>query len=81
MAKATGELAMPSNVGGIHFHSSKTVNMAISIDNDNEIAQLVYEATRGFDPVELGRLKLLAEASDPLLIEKTPAAAKTIYCK
>jgi hypothetical protein len=64
MARASGELATPGNVGGIHFHSSKTLNINVGANDDKEIAQLVGEATAGFDLSEFMRLKKLAQQNE-----------------
>jgi hypothetical protein len=63
IGRLTGELATPGNVGGIHFHSSKTLNINVGANDDREIATLVGEATAGFDLNEFQRLKRLAQAS------------------
>jgi hypothetical protein len=61
IAHLSGELANPST-GGIHFHQTRNVTTVINVNDDLEIAQLFGEATRGYDPVEIERLKLLAES-------------------
>jgi hypothetical protein len=55
-----GSLAQP-NTPGLHLHLNKTTINVGSYDDDNELSLLIGEATRNFDPVEIQRLKILAE--------------------
>jgi hypothetical protein len=60
VGRLSGEL-VAQNVGGLHVTMNRTTNTTININDDTEIAQLVAEATLGFDPGEIERLKLLTE--------------------
>jgi hypothetical protein len=63
IGKLTGELQTPANAGGIHLTLNRTTNTIINSygDSDPEWATMLFEATRGFDPVEITRLKAIAE--------------------
>jgi hypothetical protein len=49
-----------ANTPGIGFNTRININVA-NHDDDVEFASLVAEATRNFDPIEIARLKSLAE--------------------
>ena len=60
--RLSGELQAPG--AGIHFHATKNVTNIVNIRNDDiEVAVLIAEATKGFDPSEIQRLKMLAETA------------------
>jgi hypothetical protein len=60
----TGELQAPG--AGIHLtvNNSRTTNTINVGTDDHELAQLVSEATRGFDTGEIERLKALATGTE-----------------
>jgi len=61
LGKLTGEIALPVNAGGIHFHRTR-INPSINlVDNDLDLALAVREATRDFNRYEIERLKAIAE--------------------
>lgn len=60
--RATGELQ--TSGGGIHFHATKNVtNISVRDGDDVELALLVKEATAGFSPDEINRLRTLTETA------------------
>ena len=64
LGKLTGEIALPVNAGGIHFHRT-TVNTSINLfDSDLDLALAVREATKDFNPDEIARLKAIAERDE-----------------
>jgi hypothetical protein len=74
IAKLTGEL-QPANTGGIHLSLTKVSNTTtINYNDDLELAELVFEATGGFDVDEIMRLKSLATSSvsDASVTELSP---------
>jgi hypothetical protein len=64
LGRASGQL-QAANAGGIHLTLNQRVTNTVinNYDMDVEFAMLVSEATRNFDPVEIGRLKALADSS------------------
>jgi hypothetical protein len=65
LGRLTGELGS-QNSGGIHLTVNKTTNTTINYNDDTEIAVLIAEATRNFDPNEIQRLRMLAEGQPHL---------------
>jgi hypothetical protein len=57
-----GSLAQP-NAPGLHLHMTSTKVTVNNYGDDREIALLIAEATRNFDPEELTRLKTVAEST------------------
>lgn len=62
LGRASGEL-QSANAGGIHLTRITNVNVTANYD-DRELAELVSEATAGFNPVVIERFKQLAGCSD-----------------
>jgi hypothetical protein len=61
LGRVSGELQTAS-ASGIHFSLTKVSNTVNNYGtDDSELAQLVSEATKGFDPAEITRLRLLTE--------------------
>jgi len=60
-----GSLAQP-NTPGLHLHLNKTTNINVGCDDDNELAMLIAEGTRDYDPVEIERLRRIAESQKAL---------------
>jgi hypothetical protein len=60
--RLSGEL-QSANAGGIHLTLNRTTKTIINNygDSDPEWATMLFEATRGFDPAEITRLKAIAE--------------------
>jgi hypothetical protein len=71
LGRLSGEL-QSANAGGLHLTMNNRVTNTIvtTYDNDVEFAQLVSEATRGFNPIEIERLKALVNnpSTTPLLM-------------
>jgi hypothetical protein len=61
-ARLSGEL-QPGNAGGIHLTQIKVTNINTGND-DRELAELVSEATAGFNEAVIERFKQLAGCSD-----------------
>ena len=59
LGRLSGEL-QSSNTPGIRLSLQKTTINVSNYDSDPEWATMLYEATRGFDPVEIERLKQIA---------------------
>jgi hypothetical protein len=63
LAKLRGEL---SPNGGVHLNfTSNKVTINNNAGSDEELAELISEATLGFDPNEIQRLKTLADSAGP----------------
>jgi hypothetical protein len=58
LGRASGEL-QSANAGGIHLTQIRVTNTVNNYGDDREIAELVAEATRNFDPTEIARLQAL----------------------
>jgi hypothetical protein len=61
--KLSGELSS-QNIGGIHLTVNKTTTVN-NYDDDAAFAEMIGEATRGFDVAELMRLKSIAQRTLP----------------
>ncbi len=63
--RLSGELSN-THAPGIHFHSTRISNTVINVqDDDRELAVLVSEATKNFDPRTIEHLRLLASSTAP----------------
>jgi hypothetical protein len=60
VGRLDGSLAQP-NTPGLHLTLNKTTINVTNYDDDIDFAQMIGEATRGFDVTELLRLKAIAE--------------------
>jgi hypothetical protein len=70
VGRLSGELQQANAAGGgLHLHLSKTTVNVANYGDDRELAELVSEATRGFDAAEIARLRDLVctERAAPLL--------------
>jgi len=67
LGRASGEL-QSANAGGIHLTKITNVNVT-NYDNDIDFARMISEATRGFDPREIARLRALACSEDAPRLE------------
>jgi hypothetical protein len=69
IGRVSGELQPQPNAGELHLHRHQHLHLASKTlsphDLDLQIAQHVSEATAGFDPREIERLKQLVENSLP----------------
>jgi hypothetical protein len=73
LGRLSGELHQANAAGGgLHLHKHVTnVNIGHDYTNDVEFAQMISEATRGFDPREIERLKTIVhnERATPVLTD------------
>jgi hypothetical protein len=74
IGKLTGEIALPTNAPGIHFHRTTINNVSVNADDLHEIAVLVGEATENFSIDEFMRLKALAQGDTEKLLCSTSLA-------
>jgi hypothetical protein len=67
LGKLNGELAQP---GSLHLTQIRVTNTVNNYGDDRELAELIAEATKGFDPIEIARLRALAcsDAASPIVI-------------
>lgn len=63
LGRVSGEL-QSANAGGIHLTKITNVNVTNNYGDDRELAELVSEATAGFNPSVIERFKQLAGCSD-----------------
>jgi hypothetical protein len=72
LGRLSGELHQANAAGGgLHLHKHVTnVNIGHDYTNDPDWAAMLYEATRGFDPDEIARLKAIVcnSRATPLLV-------------
>jgi hypothetical protein len=64
LGRLSGELHQANAAGGgLHLHKHVNVTIGHDYTNDLEFAQMISEATRGFDPREIERLRTIVHSA------------------